>query len=47
MDPLGTPKLTGSHVDDWPFKTAIWKIWLGKMWISSSSRPVTLMRFTL
>ena len=42
MDPWGTPAVTGSHLDDWPFKTTLWNLWLRKLWISSNGIPVTI-----
>ena len=47
MDPWGTPAVTGSHLDDWPFKTTLWNLWLRKLWISSNGRPVTPINFIL
>ena len=47
MDHWGTPAVTGSHVDDWPFKTTLWNLWLRKLWISSNGRPVTPILFIL
>ena len=47
IEPWGTPAVTGSHVDDWPFETTLWNLWLRKLWISSNGRPVAPIHFIL
>ena len=41
------PAVTGSHLDDWPFKTTLWNLWMKFFWIIYSGRPVTSICFSL
>ena len=45
MGPWATPAVTGTYVDDWPFKTSLWNLWLRKLWVSSSGRPAMPIHF--
>ena len=31
METWDTPAITDSDVDDWPFKTTLWNLWLRKI----------------